>query len=56
MYYKFKIFKLNIEIQGEKTFHFKQIEILPRLTIMYGNMKMIALEWLYWCIDIEFYK
>ena len=54
MYYKFKIFKLNIEIEGENTFS-KQIEVLPRLTILYGNLKLVAFEWLFWSLSIEFY-
>lgn len=56
MYYKFKIFKLNIEIKLDNSFSDNQLEVLPRITILHGDMKMIVLWWLYWGIDIEFYK
>ena len=56
MYYKFKILNINIEVQGENNFSIQQIEILPRFTILYGDMKLIALEWLYWSISFEFYR
>ena len=56
MHYKFKVFKLNIEIEFGNEFAYQQIEILPRFTIMYGDMKVIAFEWLFWSLSIEFYK
>lgn len=56
MYYKTKLFKLNIVIGIEGNFYSNQIEILPRLTILYGNLKLVAFEWLFWSLSIEFYK
>lgn len=56
MYYKTKLFKLNIEIEFGDEFAYQQIEILPRLTIMYGSMKVIAFEWLFWSLSFEFYR
>lgn len=54
MYYKFKVFKLNIEIEGNS--YSNQIEILPRITIIYGTLKLVAFEWLFWSLSIEFYR
>ena len=54
MYYKSKVFKLNIEIEGNS--YSNQIEILPRITIIYGTLKLVAFEWLFWSLSIEFYR
>ena len=54
MCYKFKVFKLNIEIEGNS--YSNQIEILPRITIIYGTLKLVAFEWLFWSLSIEFYR
>ena len=56
MYYKFKVFKLNIEIEFGNEFAYQQIEILPRITIIYGTLKLVAFEWLFWSLSIEFYR
>ena len=56
MYYKLKLFKSNIVIGIEGNSYSNQIEILPRLTILYGNLKLIAFEWLFWSLSFEFYR
>ena len=56
MYYKLKLFKSSIVIGIEGNSYSNQIEILPRLTILYGNMKLIAFEWLFWSLSFEFYR
>ena len=56
MYYKLKLFKSSIVIGIEGNSYSNQIEILPRITIIYGTLKLVAFEWLFWSLSIEFYR
>lgn len=42
-----------MQIEFYQTFHF-QFEFLPRLTLMYGDVRLIAFEWLWFGVVVEF--
>jgi len=40
-------------IEFYQTFRF-QFEFLPRLTVMYGEVRLVAFEWLWFGVVVEF--
>lgn len=42
-----------MQIEFYQTFRF-QFEVLPRLTLMYGDVRLIAFEWFWFGVVVEF--
>jgi len=43
----------SMTIEFYQTFRF-QFEFLPRLTVMYGEVRLVAFEWLWFGVVVEF--